>query len=191
VKPDPKLEAKLQEIFKAEYTSTSSLEAAARAVVVAVDAVREDDIRLEHANSRGRVSGDPLTRIQVDHIEGMVAQQLGIPLGALRAGAARICVEARWVAASVMRALGLSLPQIARAMQMPDHTRALMAVRKVNDLPDLAGHREHLLERLRQQGWIVPHTCARRATPSAEHVRSPADQRGSANGAGPGAEEAA
>jgi chromosomal replication initiation ATPase DnaA len=139
-------DASLAQLFQSEYAGTRSLEQAVRAVRRTVEAhIAEETRRRFLVRVTRGVDGAPVGLEQLARICENAAEVSSIGLEDFLDSNRRECLHARWVAAAVLRHLGASYPQIARALQMTDHTRAIDAVRKVDATPWLAERRDQVL----------------------------------------------
>ncbi len=137
-------EKRLVEVFRLEYEATRDLPAAVRAVATAaLSSTTEDAPPLDEADcdawkckSRG-VCQDP-EESQVADVMRAVGQRFGI-------GKKRLLIDGRRrsrdgsqirrIAMALLRRLGLSLPKIAAAMGLANHTSVLDALRRLNADP--------------------------------------------------------
>ncbi len=150
----------LAEGFCRELEQTQQVVPAVRAVRLALEAYREERRhqrqRLDEGGRAGPTARAALDVDQVDFIVALTADELGMSVDALRTGAARSSLHARWVVAGVLRQWGMSLWVIARALGMTDHTRVLDGLRRLAGFPGLLACRDRVIDRLHERGWKGP-----------------------------------
>jgi hypothetical protein len=136
-------DAALAEVFAFELERSRDVEAAIHVVRRTVEAY------CEHADHRERrppaAAPRPLAEAEVMRVAELVAADVHLSLDGILRAAGRPYLHARWVVAAVLRGGGASYRQIARALGMLDHTRALLGIRAVDATPALAGCRDRVL----------------------------------------------
>jgi len=132
---------KLIAVFEAEFQATRSLEQAVSAVATAVKTQLELPgvtlkVTVVHQFTRPSAHTDAMAAYVVE----LAATALGIEprhlseRWTLKSGPH---IEARWVIAASMRAMGRSLPVCGRAACYRDHTPVIYALKQVEARPDL------------------------------------------------------
>jgi len=159
----------LVDVFKRELEATRSLDAAVAAVATAVLARQEEAAATPPPPPSPPVQ---LRALPPAHRPPCRAKVQGERVVAVRAVVARLYGEtpqllfdrhwtrrpqapARWVAATVLRRLKMSLPDIARAVGFADHTTVLYGLRQVEARPDLAEQAEAVWREITAQAVAV------------------------------------
>jgi AraC-like DNA-binding protein len=141
-------DAALAEVFAAELNRTRDAVSAIRVVRRTIEAHLTETTR---RRCRRSLTG-PVSNAQFDRVCALVAAETEMTILQVLRGANRDCLHARWIVAAVIRRFGLSYPQLARALDMTDHTRALDGVRGVDAHPEMAAARDRVLAALQRQG---------------------------------------
>jgi hypothetical protein len=151
----------LVDVFKTEYEATRSLEAAVGAVRTAVLAQLETPpqrVEVQPLPVSGHLRAVPPPvppqhhppmgdRVAAEIIKAVltaVARSHGDTPTRLfdRRWTTRRQAAARWVAAAVLRRMGMSMPEIAREVGFADHTTVLYGLRQVDARAELAAQAE-------------------------------------------------
>ena len=134
-------------IFQTELEATRNLDMALLAVERAALAEAEDRLRRERerldaerrrlGGFRGPPTQKALSEMDIDRVLEAAAKWGHVSVRLMLHGSSQPCRHARWVAAVMLRTAGMSLPQVAVALSMTDHTAALYGERRVHANADL------------------------------------------------------
>jgi hypothetical protein len=155
------------DVFRREYEATHSLDAAVAAVVTTVRARLDEARPASPPPTPLRVVPPPCRRppgrakvssVQIVAVRAAVAALYpDEPIQRLfdRRWSTRRLAGARWVAAAVLRRLGMSMREIAQAVGLSDHTGVLYGLQQMDARPELACQADGIWERLSAPPWTA------------------------------------
>lgn len=126
--------------FVREYQETKSLDAAVGSVITAVAAKTEEATLSRVRLQMGGVIQLPLKQIPEEVTQERIDEVLDAVAKTFRVAKERIfnpryrdrsTAPLRWVAAALLRAMGMSLPAIASSVGLRDHTTVLHGLRQI------------------------------------------------------------